>query len=333
MRGETDGFTNVYFKEISLPTPFKGGEKIKIQAYYSLNKKQLFLLFNKSEIESFSFFSGMGNPIPGGAFNFDVDESTVGAFTLQSLSIQNSMMLIPIDYAFAITQVGFFHRFNNVRGFTVDFLNAHLDSYRYEQQHKNDSYTNYLNNLKYQMAGLFFHKRVPELSIDKFIEENPIILQRGLQLENLNHQVVLKNLLDKYEHDLKPDLIAFDTCNKNWVVVDYKRAKRSIIKNLGKVRSGFKSDVHDLQNQLLDYIGYFEEKEQREYVEKHYKINILLPNAIGIIGKVSIEEQDEFNRQVRYIPQWYKVVPYNYLYDNFCRYVDSVKEISGNQRE
>ena len=85
----------------------------------------------------------------------------------------------------------------------------------------------------------------------------------------------LKNILNKYEHDLKPDLIAFDTLNKKWVVVDYKKAKHKIIKNLHKVRTGFKSDVSNLRNQLKDYLEYFEEEDHRKYVKKTYKIDII----------------------------------------------------------
>ncbi len=310
----------------SLPSPFRGEAKTKIVANYSFDKKQLFLMFNKSENDSFSFLPVRGNPIPFDIFIFE--GTGVGSSSFQDITLGDGIGAINIEFAFILSHAGFIYRLNNVREFTINFINAHSDHYIYNKQHTNESYSSYLEHLKLQLSELFFDEKVPELAIDKFLENNPIVLKRGLQLENLNHQVVLKNLLNKYEHDLKPDLIAFNTLNKCWVIVDYKRAKRSIIKNLGKVRMGFTSDVNNLENQLLDYKEYFEEKEHREYVVKNYKLDIQLPSAIGIIGNVSIEEQIAFTRLMRNKPQWFSVIPYNYLYDNFCRYVEEVKELT-----
>lgn len=307
--------------EESLPSPFKGKEKIKIVAYYSLDKKQLFVMFNESENDSFSFFSVMGDPIPGNIVCFE--ESGLGCSAFQSLRLGD----LYIEYAFIITIEEFIYRLNNLREFTINFINAFNDLYKYNKKSQNESYLNNLENLKQQMSELFFDESVLELRIDNFLEKNPIILHKALHLENFNHQVLLKNLLNKYEHDLKPDLIAFDTLNKNWVIVDYKRAKRSIIKNLSKVRTGFTSHVNNLRDQLRDYKEYFEEKEHREYVNITYNIDILDPDAIGIIGNISVQEQNAFTHLMKDQPRWFKVVPYNYLYDNFCKYVDTVKEI------
>ena len=114
---------------------------------------------------------------------------------------------------------------------------------------------------------------------------------------------------------------------------DKKRAKNNLIKNIDKVRTGFKVDVNDLENQLFDYLEYFEEKEHREYIEKEYKCNIKYPEAIGIIGNISMEEQDAFNRLMQNKPRWFSVMPYNYLYDSFCNYVNLIENNLKNRSE
>lgn len=108
--------------------------------------------------------------------------------------------------------------------------------------------------------------------------------------------------------------------------MDYKKTKRNIIKNLNKVRTGLKAEVHDLKNQLLDYLEYFEEKDHREHILKKYNLDIHYPNGIGIIGNVDEKEQVAFNRLMHNEPKWFKVIPYNYLYDSFCRYVEKYKD-------
>ena len=149
----------------------------------------------------------------------------------------------------------------------------------------------------------------------------------------INIQVILKNILGKYEHDLKPDLIAYDTLNKKWVIVDYKKAKRTIIKNLDRVRSGLRAEVYDLQNQLRDYVEYFDERDHRNYISEKYNLNINYPDSLGIIGNVAVEEQETFNKVIKDLPRWFNVMPYNYLYDSFCNYVNLIENNLKNRSE
>ena len=106
------------------------------------------------------------------------------------------------------------------------------------------------------------------------------------------------------------------------VVFVFLTTKLFFVVTVASDHPGFKAEVYDLKNQLRDYVEYFEEKVQRDYFLKKYRINIEYPKAIGIIGNVYENEQTTFNKLIKDSPNWFKVVPYNYLYDNFCRFVD-----------
>ncbi|MGD7047679.1 DUF4263 domain-containing protein [Rossellomorea marisflavi] len=302
----------------SIPEPFNGNF-IDVKAYYSYDRKQHFIMFNKSRIkDEFNFSVVTGNPIPIPILNF-TDESDDSKII--NLSLQDDEGILLIEYSLIIPQPIFGKKMDNIKEYAAEIVKINLDTNKFRKQEDQINHLKFLLDLKQRMEEIFFNETVSELTIDKFIEENPIILEEGLNLVNPRHQVKLKNVLGKYEHDLKPDLIAFDLLEKNWVIVDYKKAKRKIIKNLSKVRTGFKAEVNDLKNQLLDYVEYFAEKEHRDYVLKTYHLDINYPNGIGIIGNVNYDEQKAFSRLIHHEPKWYKVVPYNYLYDNFCRYI------------
>ena len=312
----------------TLPNPFKMDKEIEISAYYSIDKKQVFIRFNESKNRKFHFTTVYGTPIPFNIFMFETSENDTGMSSIQNITLQKGEMKFPIDYSFITSLAGFTKRLNNIKEFALDFINSNRDLNRYKNEYDKVSYLAYLKELKEEMLKLISDENTPELVIDKFLENHPVILQRGLYLDKFKHQVIMKNLLGKYEHDLKPDLIAYDVLNNKWVIVDYKRAKNNLIKNIDKVRTGYKVDVNDLENQLFDYLEYFEEKEHREYIEKEYKCNIKYPEAIGIIGNISMEEQDAFNRLMQNKPRWFSVMPYNYLYDSFNRYIEIVEEIA-----
>lgn len=285
-----------------------------------MDKDQHFIVFNASRTkDDFSFVVVRGNPIPVPAFEFTGQE---GESYIIGITLKSKHQTFPVDYSFVFSHTGFVNRVRNIKEFAIDIIKSTIDFNRYRELDEKRQYMLYLDDLKQQMGELFFDETVGELTIDKFIESNPIILEHGLNLIKPKHQVVLKNILGIYEHDLKPDLIAFDLMEKNWLIVDYKKAKRTIIKNLNKVRTGFKAEVNDLENQLYDYIEYFEEREHREFVNQTYQIPINDPNAIGLIGNVNIQEKPAFTRLMKNKARWFKVIPYNYLFDNFSRYVD-----------
>lgn len=313
--------------EDTLPSPFNGNKSIDVNARFSIDKRQIFIRFNESKDSRFNFEAVYGNPIPFNLINVDAKENDIGMSILNNIVVSNGQCDYKINYGFITTLAGFNKILNNIKEFSIEFINSNRDLKNYKTYNDKISYLNYLKQLKKVISNIFFNEETPELYIDKFLEKNPIILKNGLHLDNLKHQVVLKNVLDKYEHDLKPDLIAFDILNKKWVIIDYKRSKKKIIKNLNKVRSGFKADVHDLENQLHDYLEYFEEERHRNYIRNAYKINIKYPDAIGIIGNVKEDEQESFNRLMQNKPRWLNIMPYNYLYDSFCRYINFIEGV------
>jgi len=189
-------------------------------------------------------------------------------------------------------------------------------------------YKQYLETIKLQMGQLFFNDNIYEREIDKFIENNPIILEHCLDLVLVIHQVELKDLVKKYGQNLKPDLIGYRQDKKQWAIVDYKRAKRTIIKNSGQVRTSFRAEVSDLQAQLKDYREYFQEHIQRQYCKETYGHDIEFPTTIGVIGRIAQTEIKDFNRLQEDLPRWIDIVPYNYMYDRFSRFIDTVNKLS-----
>lgn len=317
----------------TLPNPFKMDKEVESSVYYSIDKKQIFIRFNESKNRKFNFITVYGNPIPFNMFLSPISENDTGMSTIQNITLQKGEMKFPIDYSFITSLTGFTKKLINIKEFALEVINSNRDLNGYKNKNEKAAYLAYLKELKEEMLNMFVDESTPELKIDNFFENHPIILERALHLEKFNHQVILKNILGKYEHDLKPDLIAYDTLNKKWVIVDYKKAKRTIIKNLDRVRSGLRAEVYDLQNQLRDYVEYFDERDHRNYISEKYNLNINYPDSLGIIGNVAVEEQETFNKVIKDLPRWFNVMPYNYLYDSFCNYVNLIENNLKNRSE
>ncbi|MGI8372794.1 Shedu anti-phage system protein SduA domain-containing protein [Priestia megaterium] len=305
----------------ALPSPFNTNTPISCQVIYSVDRKHLMLNFSKDKDFKFSFYPVMGNVIPGGVISFEGEVET----TLSGVTIKNGASELYLDYALCISETRFINYLRDIKKFTRDFISVNWGFYTSNKSRS--EYIFQLERLRQEMSDLFFNESIDELVLDKFLEDNPIILEQGLNLFKPMHQAVLKNILGIYEHDLKPDLIAFDDSDKMWAIVDYKKAKRNIIKNHQKVRTGFKAEVHSLEDQLRDYREYFEEAEHRKYVKDKYRVEIKYPKAVGIIGNVEESKQVDFNRLVLDKPKWFSLVPYNYLYDNFCRHINMASSL------
>ena len=150
-----------------------------------------------------------------------------------------------------------------------------------------------------RMEYYFFDESIMELEIDKFIYDNPIILEVVFGLENGRSQVNLVDQSGQLKPNLKPDLIAYDFHNKVWTIVDYKRSKSELLKRVSKVRSSYLAEVNDLKAQLKDYIEYFDDNSNRKYYEEAYGDDVEYPQAIGIIGKTPPNYVKDFNRLKR----------------------------------
>lgn len=236
---------------------------------------------------------------------------------------------VSIDYGIIISKRNFENILNDVDGFIVK-SSIGFDYYHkiYKSKLFNDSsrnkldYLNSLYNLKSKMEYYFFDEGVLELDIDKFIYENPLILEVAFGFKELKSQVTLKDFSGRCIQDLKPDLIAFNLHEKIWTVVDYKRSKSALLKNIGLVRESFKSDVNDLKAQLRDYVEYFEDGRNRDYFHNEYGVMIDFPKAVGIIGKLDDELSINLNRMLKDEPRWFNLRPYNYIYDSFLEYIE-----------
>ncbi len=298
-----------------LPYTFNA-EFLVIRVTYSVDRKQALIRLEKSTNKSsFVIQFVQGNVFQTVFYNFmEVGEGSVEIY-FQDIQINDRK----IDYAFCFSLDVINKKSANIKDFAKDFVFVHWDYYKSNQKNR---FIVSLEEIKNKMEYYFFNADVKELEIDKFIEENPIILERGLDLVAPRSQVILKDVQQKYGQDLKPDVIAYDERNKIWTIVDYKRNERNLMKNVGNVRAALKSEVISLRSQLRDYKEYFEEERHRAYVKKKYKLEIIHPTTIGIIGKLLPNEEQEFNRLMKDEPRWFSVVPYNYLYEAFCRYVD-----------
>ncbi|TCN02826.1 uncharacterized protein DUF4263 [Bacillus sp. BK006] len=322
-----------------------------VNTIYSKSKKQLLIVFNKREKFHFLYNEVSGQVMdfydrhglwPKNQTGFNIQDSYVNIknsringmrpFTLRGNDYEMSLEgltfdapgfgEIHFDYAFIFSHDNFIKISNDTRLFLTKIMSV-IKEYKNQKTDSPVLYKKYLESLKMKMEDIFFDESIPELEIDKFIEMNPVILELGLQLTRPISQVKLKNILNKYPHDLRPDLIAFDNRVRNWTIVDYKKAKKSLVKNVGAVRTGFRAEVYSLKDQLRDYVRYFEENDHREEFKKDYKVEIKKPRAIGIIGNVNANEQEEFEDLImEEFNQKYNIIPYNYLYNNFCESVD-----------
>lgn len=349
----------------SLPKVFIS-ENISFDCVYSIKREHVLIIFKSNNNKEFNFKtvtedvfdfldttgswknSGVGFRINdctevslkdcsiNGMKPFEIIGSNIEIF------IENLIINVPIrgnvnvEYGIILSMDVMRDRLDEMDYFCSSFVRTFLEYHKLLKINNSSDKTDLVNGfkkIKLKMEEYFFNEEISEGTIDNFLENNPIVLEQCLNLINSKSQLTLDVLIDPErfsEKNLKPDLIAYDKFENRWIVVDYKRAKRKIIKNLNNVRSGFKAEVLDLQNQLKDYIEYFDEKEHRNYILEKYNINIEYPSSIGIIGNISKEEITTFNRHKRDLPTWFKVIPYNFLYTKFCDFINISEKIKNS---
>jgi hypothetical protein len=327
---------NMYYRKIgieimrALPKPFRNINRLTVNTKYIKNMDCLTIQFVTTNRTSINYQVIENAPFFEGLIDFEREKDEIEGIFYQAFSIDELLSQDMGGFIIYLSPEAFIKRAKNPKEFANEIIRSNVDYYNeYAQFHlkeKNKDYDKniYISELK-KIADEFYtlihDENTPELVIDKFLEDNPIILKEGLKIDKLIHQSKLKNILSKYAHDLKPDLIGFDTSEKKWVIVDYKKANKDLIKNVDKTRTGLKSEVHSLKNQLYDYVEYFDEAEQRKEFKNKYRVNIEHPSAIGIIGKLDDHLNDAFNRLLKLEPRWLKILPYNYLYDNFINFI------------
>jgi len=132
-----------------------------------------------------------------------------------------------------------------------------------------------------------------EKEIEKFIENNFILLKIALNLENPIFQPELPKA------GLRPDLIAFNFFKEEWVILDYKLSKYEKLVVGQEKRKRFSSLLEELIAQLEEYVEFFDDSENREKFQSKYNVKVgKRPYAIGLIGFIKNQEQKkEFNRK------------------------------------
>ncbi|CAH0185620.1 DUF4263 domain-containing protein [Peribacillus simplex] len=337
----------------ALPDAFNG-DSVIVHATYSNDKQHVLIRFNKSKKFAFS-----STEVIGDVFNlFDPYGTWKGKSTAVQISnssgkfsnikiigmrpfeiVGNNIELafeqlkistpnygeVFIPYGFVFSYNILLEKLKSLKQFVSDFTNVYWQYYK--KQKPKDMFITELEIIKLKMEELFFDETVGELEIDNFIKNNPVILENCLGLKKQMHQVKLNDIHGINPKEFKPDLIAYSVDDKNWKIVDYKRAKRNIINNAGKERTHFKSEISSLEAQLDDYISYFDDHGQKENFKTKYGVLIEYPTAIGVIGNVSDEQNRDFNKLKQRLPNWLEIVPYNYLYDRFGRFIELANKL------
>lgn len=242
---------------------------------------------------------------------------------------------VTLEYANIMSYKIFLEKLKNIDTFVDNILFTYIDYFKTYDEKLNlnkdtkiECYKNQLKTIEEKFSKLIHDTNTKELEIDNFIEKNPIILEKGLDIINPIHQVVLTDILKEYGQDLKPDVIGLNKYTNAWSIIDYKRAKRSLIKNNGKVRCTFRSEVNDLEAQLRDYREYFNDSIKRTEFYNKYKVDIEYPDTIGVIGFIDKNEEMQFNRLILDKPKWFNIRTYNYLEKKFKDYIQDLTSLS-----
>lgn len=230
---------------------------------------------------------------------------------------------IVIDFAILLSYEKFKSILEHIDEYGINLVMALKNNINDNDHNK----IHYLENLLEEMKYYFFSNSVSEAEIDNFIERNPLLLEYTLGLTQLKSQVILEDCSDRFKTSLRPDAIAYSINKKSWIIIDYKKSKSELLKKVGKSRTSFKADVRDLEAQLKDYIEYFDEKSNRDYYKEHYGDEVKYPNALGIIGILNSDYINDFNRLQRDLPKWFDLEPYNFIYEKFSKFINTVKAI------
>lgn len=339
------------FPQKFLPEAFSINS-LNMNAVYSHNRQQVLITFNKSNFRYYK--TGWTADSPFRIFDEDniwKHRYTIGVkaenvvanmkitghvefeVSLESEEIYMDGLIlrdpyygsIKWEYIMVFSVNVFLDKLSNVREFVNDFVKIYWENHNANSN--TDKETINLEEIKSTMEKLFFDELTPELVIDDFIKKNPVILEYALNLINPIHQSLLKNIHGSNPKDYKPDLIAFDQMNKVWSIVDYKRSKRNILRNPDKARTFFKSEVQELIAQLGDYKDYFDDELQRGYFEQTYGYKIFHPKTIGVIGRITGEQERDFNKLKQKLPTGFEIIPYNYIYEQYCRFIEFRKKV------
>lgn len=284
-------------------------EKLGMEVVYSSLNDNYFINFNNRGDNRISIVKGDQLPVlrvTGTATNI----------RLSGITVQSGDNKLEIERAMYLNYEDFLYFIVNTKKFLDSMVYASILELEDAEKPDKMSILNEFDRLLRTNPG--------ELAIDKFIELNSFILEYGLHVSNLHHQIILKSIEEDFEQNLKPDVIAWQNLEKRWVIIDYKKYDKKIVKKPWRARSGLMAEVRDLESQLRDYIDYFfRSKSQTDFITNEYGMNVIYPHGYGIIGGVQQNQNEEFLKAIYPLPNNIKIIPYNYLIDE-CRRVISL---------
>jgi hypothetical protein len=352
-------------KEDYLPNAFSG-DSVLINSIYSTDREHILIVFNRSNEYKFVFNNITGNVFDfydpfkkwGKGSGFRIENclgikmksnivigqrpmDLYGEIELYSedfrISVYSTLfghLLVPLDFVMVFSKEIFMNKFQEQERFANNLVLNYADYFirtgeKYNSTSKKaQNYIKELQSLKVKMEDYFFRNKYRETKIDNFIGNNPLIVKCGLGLINYISPMTLKDVHGEYKQDLKPDLVGYDPIQGHWTIVDYKLPWKNLIRGAGTVRASVTSDITQLHSQIKTYRDYFLDHNQREWVNRKYKIDIKkYPPTIGVIGTVSEDERDDFNALRHEYPGWFKIISYDELYKRVCEYIDFVNNV------
>lgn len=257
--------------------------KIKEKLQQLSNLRPMFKLQDRSKLIL------SGTAIEGTCVLAKIDKTSELIWINGRLNFKDKNFLFPINIPFLyIADINKFTK-DNASNLFLEIINL----LRYSQERKIEDISKAREDLKYLISE--FEKLLlsnpKEKEIEKFIQNNFIILEIALNLENPIFQPELP------EAGLKPDLIAFDFLKEEWVILDYKLSKYEKLIVGQEKRERFSSRLEELVSQLEDYVEFFDDSENRQKFKSKYKVEIdKNPSAIGLIGFIKDKEhKKKFN--------------------------------------
>ncbi|AJD91526.1 hypothetical protein JMA_22090 [Jeotgalibacillus malaysiensis] len=345
----------------ALPKVFQGNH-FYMEAVYSIDKKQVLINFFEDNETSYRTFMGNGEVIDyldtTGTWsksntaikainsNVRIEGMTIKdirPFRLEGnseLYFQDLQIELPngkdktIDYGILLSFEKFYEIYKDINNFVFTLYNMywmHFEKYKEKLNAKSSEQYNHVQYIERVLKQMefYFYEKVPEKQIDDFFKDNPYISEVTLGLVDIKSQVVLKDVLKMYGQDLKPDALGLDPVNNRWTIIDYKLGnKKNIVKGANGVRASLMSSVSDLEAQLRTYRNYFDDSTHREsFLNKNGFSVSKGPNTIGIIGYVDETSIKDFEELMSEKPQWFKVLPYNYIKAKMEVHLSKIKNL------
>lgn len=317
-----------------IPKPFNDVNEIILDSVFYYKEEILTISFYSGKQPSFNFQQ------PGFHYNVVFEDAWQTEFFKRDKNgeindihiLASPVSIVPeppyldfygISMAFTIEE--FEKALEDVKSIAYYMLQSQLP---FNKLSKSKSDLAYLEAIALEFKMLLDTENLLEKDVELFLNENTEILEYTLNIESILEQPELENVIGKLPHDLKPDIIGLDTFHNRWIILDYKKHDKSLVKNMFKSRTGFRSEVNDLENQLEEYRKYFEEEAHRRYFEDRYGYTINKPYIVGLIGLIKTEEAQVLNELLERKVKWLDIYPYNLLLDRFIKEIERIRKYS-----